>query len=228
MQKRAITGILAFILLVQPLVLTGYFSIRPATVDTGPSRDVRLAQEPGIRLEPEDLTDHVPIFINGTDDFVIQGWPGSGSEPDPFIIEALNITYNIGEVGIHIINTDAHFVIRDCYVNQMSNELAVGLHNVSNGIVEYCSIISEAGGVEAFDTTNTEIMHCDVLATQNAVYFNASSESTVSWNRLNSTARRALTCEYCTDLTLSHNTLAGDSPSWYTAVVRYSNHTTVT
>ncbi len=222
------TGILAFMLLVQPFVLTGYFVTKPAVLDAAPERDIRLAQEPGIRLDSEDLTDHVPIFINGTDDFVGQGWPGSGSEVDPFIMEALNITYDIGKVAIHIINTDAYFIVRDCYVNQMSNEVGIAFHNVSNGLVEYCSIVSAGRGVEAFNTGNTEIMHCDVLATQIAVYVNASSESKVSWNNINSTTHRALTSEYCTGLTLSHNTLAGNAPGWYTAVVRYSNHTTVT
>ncbi len=222
------TGILAFILLVQPLVLTGYFVTKPAALDAAPERNISLAQEPGIRLDSEDLTDHVPILINGTDDFVGQGWPGSGSEVDPFIIEALNITYDVGKVAIHITNTDAYFIIRDCYVNQMSNEVGIAFLNVSNGLVEYCTIMSAGRGIEAFDTAGTKIMHCDVLANQIAVFVYASSESEVSWNRMNSTTHRALTCSYCTDLTLSHNVLAGNNPSYYTAVVRYSNHTTVT
>ncbi|TFG05302.1 hypothetical protein EU538_11480, partial [Candidatus Thorarchaeota archaeon] len=229
LQKRAMTGMLAFVLLIQPLVLTGYFTAIPTLLNTtDPVRDVRLAQEPGIRIEPQDLTEHVPILINGTADFVDQGWPGSGTEPDPFVIEALNVTYDVGLASIQVINTDAHFVIRDCYANQMSSETAIIVQNVSHCSIEYCTVASEEAGIQAFDTSNTVLSHCDVLADQIAVHVNASSDSTVSWNRMNSTSHRGLTCRYCTGLTLSHNDITGNSPSWYAAYVGLSNHTTVT
>ena len=65
---------------------------------------------------------HYPILINNSADFAYQAaltenmWPGNGSEESPYVIEGLNISASTAH-GIYIKNTNAHFIVRDCYIH---------------------------------------------------------------------------------------------------------------
>ena len=64
-------------------------------------------------------TPHDPISINSDADFAAQaaseGWPGDGSEGNPFIIQDLEIDAS-SQHGIGISFTTAHFAIRNCLI----------------------------------------------------------------------------------------------------------------
>ncbi|NPD88978.1 MAG: hypothetical protein HGN29_09640 [Asgard group archaeon] len=65
-------------------------------------------------------TPHEPIDITYDAGFSFYGFPGSGTEADPYIIEGYNITTTTTELprlAISITDTTKHFVIRNCYVN---------------------------------------------------------------------------------------------------------------
>ncbi|MCK4405477.1 MAG: right-handed parallel beta-helix repeat-containing protein [Hadesarchaea archaeon] len=76
------------------------------------------------------LTPHAPIYINGNGGFLcpdpVNGG-GSGTENDPYIIE------NWDTSRIHIANTTAHFVIRNCYVH---GTYGIDLWRVKKGRIE--------------------------------------------------------------------------------------------
>jgi len=61
----------------------------------------------------------VPIYIDEDSDFVSHGFPGNGSQTNPYIIENKNFmsveTWN----GIEIHNTTKHFLIRECSFDNM-------------------------------------------------------------------------------------------------------------
>ena len=63
-------------------------------------------------------TAHDPIHINGNSDFASQasanGWPGDGTEGNPYIIEGYDIDGNGGTYCIWIENTDVWFVVQNC------------------------------------------------------------------------------------------------------------------
>ncbi|MEM4292718.1 MAG: right-handed parallel beta-helix repeat-containing protein [Thermoplasmata archaeon] len=91
-------------------------------------------------------TSHAPIHINGNDDFANQaaneGWPGDGSEGNPYIIDGLEIDANGGTYGIWIENTDVYFVIRNCTVYSATSSggvpygTGIALNNVTHGTLE--------------------------------------------------------------------------------------------
>ena len=83
----------------------------------------------------EAYTPHDPIDIVGNEDFTAQaeseGWPGDGSEADPFIIEGYEIEPN-SDSGIDIESTSVHFIIRDSLIRDGS----VSFNNVITAVYD--------------------------------------------------------------------------------------------
>jgi parallel beta-helix repeat protein len=59
------------------------------------------------------------INISSNADFEGYGLRGSGTAEDPYLIEGLNLSDHVGN-GIVIRNTDAHLVIKDCIMQNLS------------------------------------------------------------------------------------------------------------
>lgn len=90
------------------------------------------------------LLSHGPIEIMGNEAFASQGWPGNGTEDDPYRIEGLNIT-TMEALAIGIWNTSAHFVIRDCFLSCVGNQRnLVQWTNVTHGTIDACSLVTPA------------------------------------------------------------------------------------
>ena len=87
---------------------------------------------------PSDYTPHRPIIITSNSDFVDQGWPGTGSLHNPYIIEGLSITSD--EDCIRIWNTDVYFEIRNCLLTSDDETTWSGilLWRVSHGKIVNC------------------------------------------------------------------------------------------
>ncbi len=83
------------------------------------------------------VIDDLPSSLNNWTWAVNQAWcSGSGTELDPYIIEGLNIDANFTDSCIKILNSEAHFIIRGCELNNSivsSSEAGVYLNNVTNG-----------------------------------------------------------------------------------------------
>src|SRR3990172_2025919 len=81
-------------------------------------------------------TPHAPIYINGDAAFIAANGviSGSGTWDDPYVVAGWEIDTSTAE-GIYIINTNAHFVIRDCHIRSTGNS-GVFLQGVRNGVVE--------------------------------------------------------------------------------------------
>jgi len=98
-----------------------------------------------VSIKTNDIL-HTSIHINGNADFASQasanGWPGDGTERNPYIIEAYEIDANGGSYGIWIENTCVWFVIRNCKVwnatdyNTYPWGTGISLANVTNGTLE--------------------------------------------------------------------------------------------
>jgi len=84
--------------------------------------------------EPLDTTissyvDHVPIAIINDQNFTDYGFPGSGTEEDPYRIENFKILSS-ENTGIYIASTTKHFTIQHCYVNVYY--IGIRLYNVAS------------------------------------------------------------------------------------------------
>ncbi|UJG43922.1 MAG: right-handed parallel beta-helix repeat-containing protein [Candidatus Heimdallarchaeum endolithica] len=134
-------------------------------------------------------TSHSPISINSNDDFIAQanseGWIGSGTEADPYIISGLNITSNT-EQGISIYNTTLFFNIEDCIITggtegihfhlvsnakvintfiTNSSENSVGFYTSSKILIDNCSISGSNVGMNIQSSEEIEINSCKIFDT---------------------------------------------------------------
>ena len=205
-RTRLCLGVFITLIAFQPIILImGLYSV---PIGFSPRAIRSLAQEPGSRLLPSEYTDHVPIIIDGTGDFGAQGYPGSGTSGDPYVISGLNITADADMDCITIINTTAYFVIRDCYLNQLSSPMGpdplsgIRLLNTTHGTIEYCTVISAERGIWLINANNTLVTHTASNGDSDmALYGENLYYTTYSWNRFESAEHRAMRIDvgdYCT------------------------------
>ncbi|MFX0150109.1 MAG: right-handed parallel beta-helix repeat-containing protein [Candidatus Hodarchaeota archaeon] len=102
------------------------------------------------KISSSGYLEHDPIFITSNNHFSEQGFLGTGTNNDPYIIEGLNITAYGGSL-ISIRHTTAYFCIRNNLVNGLKFPTeGIYLSNVMNGRVEnniICNNKATDGGI---------------------------------------------------------------------------------
>jgi len=216
MKRNPILYILLAILIAQPLMVVGFGPAIGADSLT-PTESVALSQ--GTRLDTH--TNHVPILIDGTADFGDQGWPGAGTFGDPYVISGLNITYDLGVPCITIFNTDAYFVISDCYLNQLSVEHVVYFENTTHARMEYVTIVAWDTGIYAVNTPNTNLLFLDVYAFGHSLQFMDSDDSSLQHSLMNTTNDRCIRANSSDFFTMYNNEIQSANDR-YAVMIEYS------
>ncbi len=114
-------------------------------------------------------TPHDPIVITSNQDFVDQGWPGNGTENDPYLIEGLSIASD--ETCVSISSTDVYFNISDCYFSYSSDEglgTGVSLDTAQNGVVENCKFVNLYNGIWLTGSDNQIIAFNEIAVAEYA------------------------------------------------------------
>ena len=90
-------------------------------------------------------TAHDPIVIDSNDDFDTLGFPGSGTQTDPYLIENLNISERYVSDGIFIRDTTSYFIIQNCWISGQEYGIylrgIIGTGTIKNNIVSYTDIM---------------------------------------------------------------------------------------
>jgi len=112
-------------------------------------------------------TAHAPIHINVNADFASQaatnGWPGDGTQGNPYIIDGYEINVNGGTYCIWIENTNVWFVIRNCILwnatSPMSEPDGAGIYlkNVQNGTIDNNNCTNNYYGIYMYSSSNNEV-----------------------------------------------------------------------
>ncbi|MHA2247556.1 MAG: right-handed parallel beta-helix repeat-containing protein, partial [Candidatus Hodarchaeales archaeon] len=98
----------------------------------------------------------LPINITSNNQFEILGFPGTGTQDDPYRIEHLNINTSNG-VLINIENSSVHFKISNCLINGFANSnTGISLTNVKYALIENTTISTIKGD----GITATNISEC--------------------------------------------------------------------
>ncbi len=126
---------------------------------TMPSDTVRSGVSSFVVEAGASYTPHDPIVITSDSDFASQGWPGNGTETEPYVIEWLNITSP--EKCIHIALTSVYFEVRNCFISSSSQSLDVGieLDAVANGAIEHCVVERHRVGIGLYSSNNCTLVH---------------------------------------------------------------------
>ncbi len=118
----------------------------------------------GLRYVP-----HSVIKIESDADFASQGWPGSGTSDDPYVISGLEIDAQGGGYAIYIGNTTAYFVIQDSL-----------LYNAS-----YSSIPYQAGAaIILYHVSNGRVYSNEVNNNTHGIYVNGGGGNTIDSNNV--------------------------------------------
>jgi len=214
--KHSVALILSITLLIQPLIVVASMSTTGSVAVTLEDNGMIDAQDVGTRLDPSEHANHVPVHINGTPEFDAQGWPGDGTVGNPYVIAGLNITYDFADPLIWIVNTDAYFIIEDCYVKQISSETAIRFNNTAHAKVAYTTAFSpetSGGGFYFQYSENTVIDHVNVTSGTNiAIEMYYSAFSNITNNYLHSVVYRAFTSGYCDYAIITGNVMRNGNP----------------
>jgi parallel beta-helix repeat protein len=127
-------------------------------------------------------TSHAPIFIEGNDDFTQANGVtnGTGTSNDPYIIEGWEINAS-AKNGIEIWNTTDHFIIRDILVNSINiTHHNIFLYNLTNGIVENCTLVNNFYGISLENSYNNKIIGNNVTNNNNiGIYLTKKSNNNI-------------------------------------------------
>ncbi|MCG2826892.1 MAG: PKD domain-containing protein [Thermoplasmatales archaeon] len=117
---------------------------------SGDADDMGREIKPTSDAQSKSYISHDPIRIDGNSDFTeangVTG--GNGTESNPYIIEGWDIDASTA-IGIFILNTDASFIIKNCYVHDGKNNYCYGvvLRNVTNGKIEKLTSYNNGGQI---------------------------------------------------------------------------------
>ena len=133
-----------------------------------------------------EINTHEPILIQGNNEFdAAHGVTGgSGSAEDPYIIENWAIRASTAH-GIHIKNTNAYFVIRNCQVIGGQDQYnGIYLENVQNGRIE--SAITEeiyyGTGIYLSNSSNNTLIGNNAPSGLFGIYLSNSSNNDLTGN----------------------------------------------
>jgi parallel beta-helix repeat protein len=164
---------------------------------------------------------HAPISIIGDAGFLGSNAStgitrGNGTESDPYIIEGWEIDASASD-GICVQNTNAYFVVRDCYVhNGGSSHIGIFLYNCVNGILinDNCSnnwygIVLESSSSNTLSNNTCSNNSYDGIYLLGLSHNNTIIGNICWWNngwgiKLNSSSNNTLANNYC-----SYNMLDG-------------------
>jgi parallel beta-helix repeat protein len=170
-------------------------------------------------------TPHGPIFIENDDNFNISNGvvAGTGTENSPYIIENWAISAATTD-GIHIKNTRAHFIVRNCLVeNGMGGYfVAIWLNNVVNGRIEKNVLDNSLYGVYLVDLFENNIVTNNTSSNNyDGIYLALTSNTTVTNNICSNNTNGIALYPASTNNTLENNQFLNNLRGIY---LRYSSN----
>ncbi|MFW9919726.1 MAG: NosD domain-containing protein [Candidatus Thorarchaeota archaeon] len=126
--------------------------------------------------------EHDRIMINGNADFLNQGWPGDGTESNPYNISCVFIQSNT--TGISICDVDSYFVISQCWItfdgDWGESTYGIELEDVTNGHIESTTIANIKEGIRIFGSQNCTVVNCTTYGSQVQIYIEFSEYCTIA------------------------------------------------
>lgn len=163
-------------------------------------------------VQPSSYDKHGPIVISSNQDFTEQGWPGSGTLEDPYLIEGLNITAD--SPSIQISHTSAHFEIRNCLISGMDGQSRPGVtfYRVEHGNLHDCMIENHSSAASIVACEDCSITN--TTAVQNSFIgfeFRSAENCTIENNTVSGTTSYGFFVEDSKGSTFSNNTAVNNS-----------------
>jgi hypothetical protein len=156
------------------------------------------------RFLQSDYVSHSEITITSDTDFENQGWPGNGSEINPYRIEGLNISETT--IGLYIQNTRSYFQVKNCVFSRIDFGDNIRLTNVTNGVFEDCILPNWRPGFHLTSCSDMVLRNCTIHTDSNYGLLALGCNRTEVHN---STIGETIRLYYCNDWLLNNNTIFG-------------------
>ncbi|MBD3157531.1 MAG: hypothetical protein GF309_01970 [Candidatus Lokiarchaeota archaeon] len=190
------------IVVVTFLILPLFQSVTPMPL----SQESSITQTNIREDHSEAYTQHAPIIIDSKSDWKDQGWPGEGTEMNPYRIENLNIT-DTGNC-INISNTNVHFLVNSCYLSGTPEKAkhAIHLQNVSYATIKGCTGSLKNRGIVLQSCHKCSIEKNDLrLTNQSGILINNSTHCYLLENTVLSANAYGMHFENSTQCTIANN-----------------------
>ncbi len=211
-------GLLAVLMLVTSVALFAQ-QIPPTSPDI--SKGQAEDSGPQGSFIPSYIT-HSPITITSNADFASQGFPGSGTPENPYLIEGYSITTG---TCVSIQDTDAYFVIRDCLLTGGTTGKGVELDGVDHGEIQNNTISGNDFGVRFYESSGNTVVNNTFSGNRYGVYLLYSSDNIVVNNTISGN-HYGVYLASSSNNTLVNNTISGNT-SYGVSLSSSSNNTLV-
>jgi len=140
-------------------LMTGILLIFCQSLASSTATDYPPNRSPGT-IQTYLISDHDPISIESDEDFISQGWPGNGSETNPYTIANLRIQSD-ELTCIDISNVSVYYSIIDCELLTTSRyfvQHGIYLEEASHAKIESCTITNVEFGIVVLHSDDCVIL----------------------------------------------------------------------
>ncbi len=130
------------------------------------------------------LTPHERIEIICDANFTDYGFPGSGTEIDPYVIEGYTITITAyGYYGILVYNVTKHFIIQHCFIEYAFSGIHIESISVGTAIINNNTCVSSNyAGIYLSDSSNSTIVNNTCLSNYVGIELHNSENCSIEKN----------------------------------------------
>jgi parallel beta-helix repeat protein len=175
-----------------------------------------------VTTEPADPTQaknlalsvHAPIIINGNGGFTNSSgvvW-GSGMAFDPYVIADWDISAS-NSIGILVQSTDAHFVIRGCYVHdgETNEHDGIVVQNCVNALLENNQCTNNRNGIGLLSSTGNILVNNTCDSNHNwGIWLEASIGNTIMSNDCRLNGNCGMELHYSSDNNMTYNNVSSN------------------
>ena len=128
---------------------------------------------------------HGVIRINNNTNFIDtatnEGWPGSGTQLDPYLIQGYDIDAHGEKSAFYIGNTSIYFIVEFCYLHNSSSN-GIKLYNVSHGTIFNNTCVNNWYGVDVSSSNNNSIENNTCSNNDDGIALGSSTNITIKNN----------------------------------------------
>jgi parallel beta-helix repeat protein len=187
--------------------------------------DFHSSQSPLAKSELRIKADS-PIWINDNDDLKSIASSGNGSQILPYIIENYVINGSASPHGIQISNTNVHFIIRNCTINQtMVGGGGIRLWHVLYGQIFNNTILNAYTGISVESSNYTTIYNNSIAGGDEGMQVYFCNHLSIHNNSLNCNNDTGIHLWATSNTTISFNNISYSSTGMLIFQCYYNNIT---